>query len=34
MPMRYEEHEGAVDVYRLWQERNGGERRVAGVPTA
>ncbi|GLX01988.1 nucleoside deaminase [Microtetraspora sp. NBRC 16547] len=34
LPMRYEPHEAAVDVYRLWQERNGGERRVAGAPTA
>ncbi|MET9178925.1 hypothetical protein ABZX88_11950 [Kitasatospora aureofaciens] len=23
-----------VEVYRLWQQRNGGERRVAGTPTA
>ncbi|WP_067168789.1 nucleoside deaminase [Microtetraspora niveoalba] len=34
LPMRYEPREAAVDVYRLWQERNGGERRVAGAPTA
>lgn len=34
LPMRHEPHDGAVDVYRLWQERNGGERRVAGAPTA
>jgi tRNA(Arg) A34 adenosine deaminase TadA len=33
LPMRYERREDAVNVYRLWQERNGGERRVAGVPT-
>ncbi|MFE6764566.1 nucleoside deaminase [Streptomyces sp. NPDC057689] len=34
LPMRYEPRDTAVDVYRLWQERNGGERRVAGAPTA
>ncbi|WP_330451304.1 MULTISPECIES: nucleoside deaminase [unclassified Streptomyces] len=34
LPMRYEPRESAVDVYRLWQERNGGERHVAGAPTA
>ncbi|OBB91607.1 nucleoside deaminase [Mycolicibacterium peregrinum] len=33
LPMRYEPRDSAVDVYKLWQERNGGERRVAGVPT-
>ncbi|MGV9823054.1 nucleoside deaminase [Nocardia xishanensis] len=33
LPMRYAPHEDAVGVYRLWQERNGGERRVAGAPT-
>jgi guanine deaminase len=26
LPMRYEPHEAAVEVYRFWQERNGGER--------
>ncbi|WP_406136466.1 nucleoside deaminase [Streptomyces sp. NBC_01089] len=34
LPMRHETHDGAVDVYRFWQELNGGERRVAGAPTA
>jgi len=34
LPMRYEPRDAAVDVYRLWQERNGGDRRVAGAPTA
>lgn len=33
LPMRYEGQQAAVDVYKLWQERNGGERRVAGAPT-
>jgi hypothetical protein len=32
--MRHEPRDGAVDVYRLWQERNGGSRRVPGAPTA
>ncbi|KOV60486.1 nucleoside deaminase [Streptomyces sp. MMG1121] len=34
LPMRYEPHEDAVEVYRFWQEGNGGERRVSGAPTA
>ncbi|MEV5642975.1 nucleoside deaminase [Streptomyces flaveolus] len=34
LPMRYEPRESAVEVYRLWQDRNGGERRVAGAPSA
>ncbi|WP_433734088.1 nucleoside deaminase [Nocardia sp. CA-129566] len=34
LPMRHEPRDEAVDVYRLWQEANGGERRVAGAPTA
>lgn len=34
LPMRYQPEDAAVDVYRLWQDRNGGERRVAGVPSA
>ncbi|MFE7428898.1 hypothetical protein ACFU7B_26470, partial [Streptomyces sp. NPDC057545] len=34
LPMRHEPHEAAVDVYRFWQEHNGGDRRVAGAPTA
>ena len=32
LPMRYEPREDAVDVYRLWQDRNGGDRRVADAP--
>jgi guanine deaminase len=32
LPMRYEPREGAVDVYRLWQDRNGGDRRVPEAP--
>ncbi|MFJ9927737.1 MULTISPECIES: nucleoside deaminase [Streptomyces] len=34
LPMRHEPRADAVEVYRLWQRRNGGERRVAGAPTA
>ncbi|MFE0103403.1 nucleoside deaminase [Streptomyces sp. NPDC059009] len=34
LPMRHAPEDSAVEVYRLWQERNGGERRVAGAPTA
>ncbi|MEU5425620.1 nucleoside deaminase [Streptomyces olivoreticuli] len=34
LPMRYEPREAAVDVYRTWQDRNGGDRRVPGAPTA
>ncbi|MER6504892.1 nucleoside deaminase [Streptomyces sp. NPDC001455] len=34
LPMRHEPHEAAVDVYRFRQERNGGDRRVVGAPTA
>lgn len=26
LPMRYEPQDAAVEVYRFWQERNGGER--------
>ncbi|MFF3733885.1 hypothetical protein ACFYXM_27160 [Streptomyces sp. NPDC002476] len=33
LPMRHEPHETAVDVYRLRQERDGGDRTVAGAPT-
>lgn len=33
LPMRHEPRDSAVDVYKLWQERNGGNRRVAGAPT-
>jgi outer membrane receptor protein involved in Fe transport len=32
LPMRYEPRDDAVDVYRQWQDRNGGDRRVAGAP--
>jgi hypothetical protein len=32
--MRHETRADAVEVHRLWQRRNGGERRVAGAPTA
>jgi tRNA(Arg) A34 adenosine deaminase TadA len=28
LPMRYEPQDAAVGVYRLWNERNGGSRRV------
>ncbi len=34
LPMRHDARADAVDVYRRWQERNNGERRVAGAPTA
>ncbi|MCF3101248.1 nucleoside deaminase [Streptomyces roseoverticillatus] len=34
LPMRHEPRDAATDVYRAWQERNGGERRVSGAPTA
>ncbi|MFI5805715.1 nucleoside deaminase [Streptomyces sp. NPDC051561] len=34
LPMRHEERAEAVDVYRDWNSRNGGERRVPGMPTA
>lgn len=32
LPMRYEPNDAAVDVYRLWNERNGGQRRSTVVP--
>lgn len=32
LPMRYEPREDAVDVYRFWQDRNGGDRRVPDAP--
>jgi guanine deaminase len=32
LPMRYEPRAAAVDVYRDWQERNGGQRRAAADP--
>ncbi|MFF7019420.1 nucleoside deaminase [Streptomyces klenkii] len=34
LPMRHEPRDAATDVYRAWQKRNGGERRVSGAPTA
>ncbi|WP_399931851.1 nucleoside deaminase [Streptomyces kanamyceticus] len=34
LPMRYEARKDATAVYKFWQQRNGGERRVAGTPTA
>ena len=33
LPMRREPREAAVDVYRFWQERNGGRRYAAEAPT-
>ncbi|WP_179944044.1 MULTISPECIES: nucleoside deaminase [unclassified Mycobacterium avium complex (MAC)] len=33
LPMRYRPHPDAVDVYRLWNERNGGRRRSTVVPS-
>lgn len=32
LPMRYQPHDSAVEVYRLWNERNGGRRRSTVVP--
>ncbi|MFE0044527.1 nucleoside deaminase [Streptomyces albireticuli] len=34
LPMRYEPRAAATDVYRVWRQRNNGERRVVGAPTA
>ena len=34
LPMRYDPRDDAVDVYRLWNERNGGQRRSTVVPPA
>ncbi|ALG83960.1 nucleoside deaminase [Gordonia phthalatica] len=34
LPIRHESRLDAVDVYRRWQERNGGDKRVAGAPTS
>ncbi len=31
LPMHYDPRDEAVEVYRFWRERNGGQRRVAGV---
>lgn len=33
LPMRYQPQDGAVDVYRFWNERNGGQRRSTVVPS-
>jgi guanine deaminase len=33
LPMRYAPRDGAVDVYRLWNERNGGQPKSTVVPT-
>lgn len=32
LPMRYERRDAAVDVYRLWNECNGGQRKSTTVP--
>jgi guanine deaminase len=32
LPMRYEPRDSAVDVYRFWNQRNGGERKSTVVP--
>ncbi|MEU0496877.1 nucleoside deaminase [Mycobacterium sp. NPDC006124] len=32
LPMRHDARDDAVEVYRVWQERNGGERRVSDAP--
>ena len=32
LPMRFDERDAAVDVYRRWQERNGGQRNVVQEP--
>jgi len=32
--MRYDPRDGAVEVYRLWRERNGGQRQVNDAPGA
>ena len=32
LPMRYQPRAAAVDVYRLWNERNGGQRKSTVVP--
>jgi guanine deaminase len=34
LPMRYDPRDAAVEVYRLWRERNGGQRQVSGAPRA
>ncbi|OON81881.1 nucleoside deaminase [Streptomyces tsukubensis] len=32
MPMRYEPSEDAINVYKEWRERNGGDRHLPGAP--
>lgn len=32
LPMRFQPHKAAVDVYRFWNERNGGRRTSTVVP--
>ena len=32
LPMHYERRDAVVDVYRLWNERNGGQRKSTIVP--
>ncbi|MCM2390546.1 nucleoside deaminase [Streptomyces albipurpureus] len=34
LPMRYDARDAALDVHKAWQQHNGGERRVAGSPSA
>ncbi|ORJ55784.1 nucleoside deaminase [Mycobacterium simiae] len=34
LPMRYDPRDAAVDVYRFWHERNGGQRASTIVPPA
>lgn len=34
MPMRHDPRDDAVEVYRFWQQCNGGSRYVPGAPTA
>lgn len=34
LPMRHEPREAALEVYRRWQQRNGGRRHIAGTPAA
>ncbi|WP_040836099.1 nucleoside deaminase [Nocardia brevicatena] len=33
LPMRYEPHDAAIDVYRLWQDHNDGHRHVPETTT-
>lgn len=34
LPMRYQPHEDAIDVYRFWHERNSGKRQLPDIPTS